>query len=99
MGQRKGSADKAQPREQETAEEHRRKTPKKLQVAPQELIEEALEKVRQAVAQEDTVCKQTMDSLVQLLKLRKEYAGQTEGPETLEIVWTEDLRDDGDDGS
>jgi hypothetical protein len=60
---------------------------------PQAVIEAALKKAIASVADEEKLSKTTVDGIVQLLRLYKEYGGDEEGiPKKLRVIWLDEMK-------
>ncbi len=66
------------------------KTNEKL---PQAVLEAALRKAMSIVSGDQELTKPTMDWIVQLIKLYKEYGGDDEGiPKKLRVIWLDEMK-------
>lgn len=62
-------------------------------VSPQKLLDAAMKKAMDTMANEETLSKQTADGIIQLLKLYKEYGGDEEGiPKKLRVIWLDEMK-------
>ena len=60
---------------------------------PQAVLEAALKKAIALVSEEEGLPKTTMDAIVQLLKLYKEYGGDEERmPKKLRVIWLDEMK-------
>lgn len=55
--------------------------------SPQELMQEALRKVRQTIRESKEISKDTMNNLVQLLKLHREMGIEDQAPREIRVLW------------
>ena len=63
---------------------------------PQAVLEAALKKAMASVADEEKLLKPTVDGIVQLLRLYKEYGGDEEGiPKKLRVIWLDEMKANG----
>jgi len=60
---------------------------------PQAVLEAALKKAITAVSEEKKLEKTTVDGIVQLLRLYKEYGGDEERiPKKLRVIWLDEMK-------
>jgi hypothetical protein len=60
---------------------------------PQAVLEAALRKAMSIVSGDQELTKPTMDWIVQLIKLYKEYGGDDEGiPKKLRVIWLDEMK-------
>ncbi len=63
---------------------------------PQAVLEAALKKAMTLVSEEKGLPKPTIDAIVQLLRLYKEYGGDEEGmPKRLRVIWLDEMKAQG----
>ncbi len=58
-----------------------------IEIGPQELLKAALHKAWITIRQEDKLTKATMDGVVQLLKLHREYSPLEDVPKKYRVEW------------
>ena len=58
-----------------------------IEISPRKLLEAALYKAWVTIQQEDKLTKATMDGVVQLLKLHREYSPQENVPTKYRVEW------------
>lgn len=60
---------------------------------PQAVLVAALKKALTLVSEEEKLQKTTVDGIVQLLRLYKEYGGDEEGiPKKLRVIWLDEIK-------
>ena len=60
---------------------------------PQAVLEAALKKAMTSVSEEEKLQKTTVDGIVQLLRLYREYGGDEEGiPKKLRVIWLDEMK-------
>jgi NAD(P)H-nitrite reductase large subunit len=60
---------------------------------PQAVLEAALKKAMTSVSAEEKLEKTTVDGIVQLLRLYKEYGGDEERiPKKLRVIWLDEMK-------
>lgn len=60
---------------------------------PQAVLEAALKKAIVWVSEEKKLSKTTVDGIVQLIRLYKEYGGDEEGiPKKLRVIWLDEMK-------
>lgn len=62
-------------------------------ISPQKLLEATLKKALAEVEGDKSLTKPTVDGIVQLIKLYKEYGGDEEGiPKKLRVIWLDEMK-------
>ena len=62
-------------------------------ISLQRLLEATLKKAMSEAESEQGLSKPTLDGIVQLLKLYKEYGGNEEGaPKKLRVIWLDEMK-------
>jgi len=62
-------------------------------ISPQRVLEATLKKAMAEVEGDKALTKPTMDGIVQLLKLYKEYGGDEDAmPKKLRVIWLDELK-------
>lgn len=62
-------------------------------ISPQKVLEATLKKALSDLERKEPMTKTSVDGIVQLLKIYKEYGGDDEGiPKKLRVIWLDEMK-------